>query len=196
MDTHEATDGPYLKITDDLLRLTFLRIIPRSISPNAITIVRFICVPIVVVLLLSQNYAWAAVVFAFAAFTDALDGAMARTRGQITPWGKVADPFADKLLIGATALILVTRYMNLWLTVAVVGIEIVFSLRATYRYMTGHNASPNVLSKTKMVLQSFALIALFAYVLAGSVVYLLIATWLLYAAILFALASFLSPSSV
>ena len=157
--------GPHLEIADTFLSHTILRLIPRSVSPNSVTVVRFISVPIVITLLLTQSYAWGAAVFAVAALTDALDGAMARTRGQITRWGKIADPLADKLLIGGTALILVTRYMGLGMASLIVFLEIVLSARAAYRYAYGRSAGANATGKTKMVFQSFALLFLFAYVL-------------------------------
>ncbi len=183
--------GPHLKIADDFLRATILRLIPRSVSPNSVTVVRFVSVPIVITLLLVQSYAWGAAVFAAAALTDALDGAMARTRGQITRWGKIADPLADKLLIGSTALILVTRYIGIGVAALIIFLEVVLSARAVYRYAYGRSAGANATGKVKMVLQSFALLFLFIYVLGGPTFFLVAATWGLYSAILFALVSLL-----
>lgn len=188
--------GPHLKVIDDLLSHTVLRLIPYSVSPNSVTVVRFICVPVVVLLLLSQSYVWGTVVFAIGALTDALDGAMARTRGQITEWGKIADPLADKLLIGATALILVTRYIGVWVAVFLVCIECVLIARAVYRYAYGRSAGANAMGKAKMVLQSVALLSLFIYAVSGTAIYLVFATWGIYGAISLALASLiLAPSA-
>lgn len=187
--------GPHLQIVDDLLSRTVLRLIPNTVSPNSVTIVRFISVPIVIFLLLEQNYAWGTVVFALSAFTDALDGAMARTRNQITYWGKVADPLADKLLIGATALILVTRFAGFELAALLVGIELLLVARAVYLHTRGANAGANAMGKTKMVLQSIALITLFVYALSGTSWYLTAAIGGLYLAIIFALLSlFTAPA--
>jgi CDP-diacylglycerol--glycerol-3-phosphate 3-phosphatidyltransferase len=191
----EISTGPYLQIADDFLKYTVLRLIPQSVTPNAITTVRFICVPIVIFLLLSDNYVWGAVVFALAAFTDALDGAMARTRGQITRWGKVADPFADKLLISSTAVILVTRFVDLKVAVIIISIELLLIARAIYRHMTKKNAGANAMGKVKMVIQSVALVTLFLYAISGSPLYLMLATWGLLLAIFFAVASlFTAPA--
>lgn len=181
--------GPYLQIADDLLKHTLLRLIPRSVTPNAVTIVRFICVPIVIYLLLSENYVWGSVVFALAALTDALDGAMARTRHQITQWGKVADPLADKLLISSTAILLVTRFIDLEIAAFIVGIELLLIARAIYRHTSGQNAGANAMGKVKMVIQSVALFALFLYAIAGAPLYLTLATWGLFLAIFFAVVS-------
>jgi len=188
--------GPHLQFVDDLLAATVLRLIPHSVTPNSITVVRFISVPIVIALLLLHWYVWAATVFAVAAFTDALDGAMARTRGQITRWGIIADPLADKLLIGTTALILVTSYVGLSVALLLVTIELLLMGRAAYRYVYGRSSGANAVGKVKMVVQSVALLALFVYVLSGAALFLTVATWGIYAAILLALASLaLAPSA-
>lgn len=188
--------GPHLKFVDDFLSATILRLIPQSVSPNSVTVVRFVLVPIVIALLLAHNYAWGAGVFAAAALTDALDGAMARTRNRITRWGKIADPLADKLLIGSTALILVTRYFGLGMAALIVFLEVVISARAIYRYAHGRSAGANATAKAKMVLQSFSLLFLLIYALLGSAFSLIVATGCLYGAILLALASLLLAPSV
>ena len=56
---------------------------------------------------IKYNRLISALVFSFAAITDSLDGYIARTRNQITVFGKFADPLADKLLISAALLVLV-----------------------------------------------------------------------------------------
>ena len=78
--------------------------------PNKITLVRIFMIPIfVAVFFVGALGAWrfliAAVVFALAAATDALDGHIARSRGLVTNLGKFLDPIADKVLI-STAMIL------------------------------------------------------------------------------------------
>jgi CDP-diacylglycerol---glycerol-3-phosphate 3-phosphatidyltransferase len=74
--------------------------------PNALTVTRLICVPVVAVLLLADDGTnqlfrdIAAVVFVLASVTDFIDGALARRRGQVTTLGRILDPIADKALIG------------------------------------------------------------------------------------------------
>lgn len=74
--------------------------------PNALTVLRILLVPVYGVLLLHEDGAdpwwrfWAWAVFVIAAVTDGVDGKLARSRGQITNFGKVADPIADKALTG------------------------------------------------------------------------------------------------
>ena len=80
----------------------------RSLNvPNALTVFRIILVPVFLYLLLvsdTQGTAlryWALGVYIGAAITDLIDGDYARRTGQVTPFGQVADPIADKALIGA-----------------------------------------------------------------------------------------------
>ncbi len=80
-------------------------------AANVVTLVRFLLVPLVVVALLlgedQVGWRWAAAaVFAFAAATDKVDGWLARRSGQVTDWGKLVDPIADKALVGAALVML------------------------------------------------------------------------------------------
>ncbi len=75
--------------------------------PNALTVLRIVLVPLFLWLLLAEAgestsmRLWAAAVFAVASWTDLLDGELARRRALVTDFGKVADPIADKALMGA-----------------------------------------------------------------------------------------------
>ena len=74
---------------------------------NALTLVRLLLVPVFLVVMFaedghSEGWRWLAwTVFAIAAFTDTIDGRIARRRGLVTDFGKIADPIADKALSGA-----------------------------------------------------------------------------------------------
>jgi len=79
--------------------------------PNALTLLRILAVPVVVVALLGETPngdELAAAVFALAALTDGLDGYFARSRDAVTTFGKLMDPLADKLLIIAPLISLVS----------------------------------------------------------------------------------------
>ena len=67
-------------------------------SPNLLTILRIAAVPLFIFLMNEENYDAALWVFLFAELTDVLDGVIARRYNLITPFGKIADPFADKLM--------------------------------------------------------------------------------------------------
>ncbi len=80
--------------------------VPSDVNlPNAITTLRVLLAPVVTVLLFESgvNARLAAfAVFLFAALSDVVDGSLARRRGEITDFGKLVDPLADKLLLVAT----------------------------------------------------------------------------------------------
>ena len=69
--------------------------------PNKLTVLRIILTPVFMALMLIQfpcHYLLALIVFAVAAFTDMLDGKIARARNLVTSFGKFLDPLADKML--------------------------------------------------------------------------------------------------
>jgi CDP-diacylglycerol---glycerol-3-phosphate 3-phosphatidyltransferase len=80
--------------------------------PNRITLIRIFLVPLLLVFLISPH-GWypliAAVIFLIAAFTDWLDGHLARSTNQITRLGQLLDPIADKLLVTAALVSLTGR---------------------------------------------------------------------------------------
>lgn len=88
--------------------------------PNKLTLLRLILVPFYVFFLLMpsipHHYLIALVIFAAAAYTDHLDGKIARKRNMVTDFGKFADPLADKIMIFAT----LACFIQLGLTGAVV----------------------------------------------------------------------------
>lgn len=106
---------------------------------------------------------WAAVVvFVVAIYTDKLDGDIARARGLITSFGKIADPIADKLLIGS-ALIMLSAVGELWWWVTIVmlvreiGITLLRFVVIRYGVMAASKGG-----KLKTVLQT---LAIFVYLL-------------------------------
>ena len=78
--------------------------------PNLLTLSRIAVIPLLV-LLVAINTAWAnfgaALVFSLAGITDYLDGMLAREWAQLSDFGRMLDPIADKLLIGATLMCLI-----------------------------------------------------------------------------------------
>ena len=76
---------------------------------NALTVVRLLLIPVFIVCLLAGGTAWrlaALATFCVASATDVLDGRLARSRGLVTDFGKIADPVADKALTGAALICL------------------------------------------------------------------------------------------
>ncbi len=69
---------------------------------NKITVLRIIAIPVFIIALLEHHLISARVLFVLSVLTDALDGTLARIRGERTPLGSFLDPLADKLLLMAT----------------------------------------------------------------------------------------------
>ena len=115
--------------------MTTVQLAPRSIDPrplnlpNALTLGRLLLVPVFGLLLLGPDSAEARVLaaglFALACLTDVVDGHLARSRGQVTDFGIMADPIADKALVG-TALVGLSLLGMLpwWVTAVVLGREL------------------------------------------------------------------------
>jgi len=99
--------------------------------PNALMILRLLLVPVFAWLLLrdsgddTTSRVWSAAVFVAASLTDLVDGELARRQGQVTTFGKVADPIADKALTG-TALVGLSYLGELpwWVTIVILVREI------------------------------------------------------------------------
>lgn len=96
--------------------------------PNVLTVVRILLVPVLVVALLGETKdgdLLAAIVFAAASATDALDGYLARVRNSITSFGKLMDPIADKLLVVAALFALVSLHrLEAWIAMVIVAREL------------------------------------------------------------------------
>jgi CDP-diacylglycerol---glycerol-3-phosphate 3-phosphatidyltransferase len=95
---------------------------------NALTVVRLGLVPVVVLCLLAGGSVWrvaAFLAFGLASVTDLLDGRIARSRGLITDFGKIADPIADKALTGAALVTLSSLgWLPWWVTCVILAREI------------------------------------------------------------------------
>ncbi len=136
--------------------------------PNLLTVLRILLVPVLVVALLSRggqtSDVLAAVVFAAASVTDALDGWLARTREQITTFGKLMDPVADKLLIIAALISLVSLgRLAAWVAMVIVAREFAVTVARISARSEGVVIAANWWGKVKtgvQVLTIFLLILL------------------------------------
>lgn len=134
--------------------------------PNALTLLRILAVPVVVVALLGETPngdALAAAVFALAALTDGLDGYFARSRDAVTTFGKLMDPLADKLLIiGALVSLVSLDRLEAWVAMVIIAREIAVTILRTIAAERGIIIAASWLGKVKTVLQIAAIIALIA----------------------------------
>lgn len=161
--------------------------------PNKLTLLRIILVPVIVIIYMIgskhadfyakpvfeffPNFSWlnfvVLIVFAIAAFTDYLDGAIARKQGLVTNFGKFADPLADKLLVYTVfVLMLEQNYLNKltvgpeqmgnifewWMLVVVLAREFIVT---GVRYMAASNKkviAASKLGKAKTIAQYIAVV--------------------------------------
>lgn len=101
----------------------------KSQIPNLLTLLRIIIIPFFIGFTLAGSYKLALILFVIAAFTDTIDGIIARRFGYVSSFGKVFDPLADKL-ITASALLLLT-YLGLvywWITALILIREVLITL--------------------------------------------------------------------
>ncbi|GAA3005824.1 CDP-diacylglycerol--glycerol-3-phosphate 3-phosphatidyltransferase [Microbacterium aurantiacum] len=136
--------------------------IPRQL-PNVITVVRILCAPVFVWMLLADGGDagplrwWAAVLFIVAIATDGLDGYLARRYEIVTDLGKLLDPIADKVLTGAAFVGLsILGELPWWITIVVLVREIGITV---YRFIvvSDHVLAAAWMGKLKTMAQAVAL---------------------------------------
>ena len=134
--------------------------------PNVLTLFRILLVPVLVVALLEatpNGSTVAAIVFAAAAITDGLDGYIARSRRSITTFGKVMDPIADKLLIAAALITLVSLdRVAAWAAMVIIAREFAVSGLRIAAGQQGVVIPASPLGKLKTVVQVAAILAVIA----------------------------------
>jgi CDP-diacylglycerol--glycerol-3-phosphate 3-phosphatidyltransferase len=132
--------------------------------PNVLTLLRIIAVPVIVVALLGETPngdALAAGVFALAALTDGLDGYIARRRDDVTVFGKLMDPLADKLLIVAALVSLVSLgRLAGWVAMVIIARELAVTGLRAVAAERGVVIAASWLGKVKTLLQVAAVFAL------------------------------------
>jgi CDP-diacylglycerol---glycerol-3-phosphate 3-phosphatidyltransferase len=134
--------------------------------PNVLTVLRILAVPVIVVALLDETPngdALAAGVFALAALTDGLDGYFARSRNAVTTFGKLMDPLADKLLIVAALVSLVSLdRLAAWVAMVIIARELAVTGLRAVAAERGVVIAASWLGKLKTILQVAAVFALIA----------------------------------
>lgn len=143
---------------------------------NIVTTVRIALVPIFVVVFLAPWPSWvpglaiqetleflkpwvAAALFALLAFTDSVDGYLARSRNEVTTLGKFLDPLADKILVTAALLALVElNELPAWVVLVIITREFLVSGLRMVVSAEGHVIAASLLGKAKTVVQVIAII--------------------------------------
>jgi CDP-diacylglycerol--glycerol-3-phosphate 3-phosphatidyltransferase len=134
--------------------------------PNLLTVTRIMLVPVLVVALLGNTPSGdvlAAVVFALASLTDFIDGYLARARDSITTFGKLMDPLADKLLIVAALISLVSLHrLAAWVAMVIITRELAVTVLRMTATQAGVVIAASMFGKIKTCLQIAAILAVIA----------------------------------
>ncbi|CAN5523525.1 hypothetical protein BH10ACI1_BH10ACI1_24910 [soil metagenome] len=138
--------------------------------PNYLTLARIVIVPLLVVVLLTpyaenwfgiSSYALAIGIFIAASLTDILDGHLARKRNQVSNFGKLLDPIADKLLVSAALIVLVEKHLApAWAVVVILGREFIVTGLRSAAAADGIVIAAEKIGKIKMWAQCVAIVAL------------------------------------
>lgn len=131
-------------------------------TPNKLTLLRMIMVPVFMLFMLYDfiPYArvWATAVFVLAFFTDWLDGYLARKNGQVTNFGKIMDPLADKLLVTAALVCLnAAGEVSVWVTMIITAREFLVSGVRISAASEGNVIAASLWGKAKTMWQFIAL---------------------------------------
>ena len=128
--------------------------------PNLLTIIRIFLVPLLIVALLYfHKDITATLIFSIAALTDWLDGHIARKRNQVTDFGILLDPVADKLLISASLISLVgLQRVQTWIAVILIGRELAVTALRGMVAKEGYIMAAEKLGKLKLTAQIAAII--------------------------------------
>lgn len=140
---------------------------------NSVTVARVVLIPVFLVVLLADWPSWvnatglvaslrpwfAAAVFTLLAATDAVDGYLARSRNEITTFGKFIDPLADKLLVTAALLALIELdVLPTWIALVIIAREFIVSGLRMVASAEGAVISASWYGKVKTVLQIVAIV--------------------------------------
>jgi CDP-diacylglycerol--glycerol-3-phosphate 3-phosphatidyltransferase len=144
----------------DFLFHPLIKILPNWLRPNHITFLRMVLTPFVLTLLWFEYYKAGVPLFIFTALTDALDGAMARIKNQITEWGIFFDPVADKLLIGGVLLLVAWQNIPQYLILMLIAVEASIVAFGAWSSRDGQIRMANNWGKAKMFTEVLTLTVL------------------------------------
>jgi CDP-diacylglycerol--glycerol-3-phosphate 3-phosphatidyltransferase len=133
--------------------------------PNQLTAARLGLAIVLFVLIANELWMWSFVVFAVAAFTDWLDGYVARKLNLGSSLGRNLDPLVDKVLISGAYIFLMAEPrsgLTAWMVTVVVARELIITSLRSFLENQGARFGADWLGKVKMGLQCAALLAIFA----------------------------------
>lgn len=147
--------------------------------PNKLTLLRLLMVPVFVVVMMASDALWASItglcLFVLAAFTDMLDGKIARRHNLVTDFGKFMDPLADKFMVIGAMLVILYQSLTreepnklfcavfFWAVMIVIFRELaVTSIRLVVSGSSGIVVAANMLGKIKTCVQIACVVACIA----------------------------------
>ena len=135
--------------------------------PNLLTVLRIMLVPVLVVALLGntpEGDVLAAVVFALASLTDFVDGYLARARDSVTTFGKLMDPLADKLLVIAALISLVSLHrLAAWVAMVIITRELAVTVLRMGASQAGVVMGASMFGKAKTCLQIATILLIISF---------------------------------
>lgn len=155
--------------------------------PNKITVSRFILSMILFIILYfipknstEQLYKYtldiALVLFIIAGSTDLIDGHLARKYNLVTAFGRIADPFADKVLVCGSFIyfISLTNFVLPWMVIIIIARELLVSNLRSYIESLGYKFGASISGKLKMFFQSLTAVLIFLYLAHGQNIHTII----------------------
>ncbi len=119
--------------------------------PNILTLTRIVLLPFFAAALMYDQYHYALLIFIAASITDLLDGFIARVKKQITYFGTILDPVADKFFLLTSFIIMSkTGLIPMWLTIIVISRDVIVISGCFIIYLVTHNLDiePSIVGKT------------------------------------------------
>lgn len=137
--------------------------------PNRLTLCRFLLAIVFFIFLSYRCYSIALLSFLLAWLTDWLDGYLARKKGLLTDFGRIADPFVDKIIVCGGFILLIHHTYDIippWMVVVIVAREFLVNSLRSYSESKGIEFGATIWGKAKMFVQSLTIsliLLFFAY---------------------------------
>ncbi|TLD40183.1 MAG: CDP-diacylglycerol--glycerol-3-phosphate 3-phosphatidyltransferase [Candidatus Jettenia ecosi] len=137
--------------------------------PNRLTLTRLLLAIVFFIFLSYRYYNIALISYLFAWLTDWLDGYLARKKGLLTDFGRIADPFVDKIIVCGGFILLIQHAHDIippWMVVVIVAREFLVNSLRSYSESKGIEFGATIWGKAKMFTQSFTIsliLLFFAY---------------------------------
>ena len=121
---------------------------------NFLTYSRILLTPLIIYLILNDNFLYAGIIFAFCSFSDVADGKIARKYDLVSGHGNYMDPLADKvLMIGTLSALLVLDTIQLWPYIIIIGRDIIITLYRNYLIAKNKPLETSKFGKLKTMFQ-------------------------------------------